>query len=305
MHIPVLLQEIIEGLAPKEGDIILDTTIGDAGHAVALCKVIGISGKIYGLDEDENAVREAKKKLEVGPCNVHIEKDNFKNLDMFLKKTGVNSVNKIIFDLGLRSGQLETRVGEIGRGFSFRKDELLLMTWSASPGDGALSAHEILNSWSAERLQEILKEYGEERFARRIAEGIVESRKTERIKTTLQLVEIIKKSVPKFYQRGPHHVARKTFQALRIAVNDELSVLREGLLKGTIALSFGGRIAVISYHSLEDRIVKFFFREMQKKGDFKIITKKPIVPTRQECLNNPRARSAKLRILEKISPDIK
>jgi len=302
MHKSVLLQEVITGLQPKEGEIVLDATVGDGGHAAALCQIVGVDGAVYGLDEDRDAIHVARGVLQTGPCFSRVEKENFKNLDLFLGRVGVNTVDKILFDLGLRSEQLSPQTGRLGRGFSFRNDEPLLMTFDSSVAEGALTAYEIVNTWNEDELTRILRDYGEERFARRIAKGIVEARKKERIKTTLQLVEIIQKSVPKLYQKGRQHVARKTFQAIRISVNDELQNLERGLQKAITYLSPDGRVAVITFHSLEDRIVKHFFKEMEKQGGFEIITKKPIVPTRQECLNNPRARSAKLRILAKKKP---
>ena len=208
----------------------------------------------------------------------------------------MKTVDAIIFDLGLSSDQLEIS----GRGFSFTKDEPLLMTMKESPNDEDLTAKEIVNTWEERNLADIIYGYGEERFSRRIAKAIVEARKENEIKTTFELVKIIEGSVPGSYKRGKIHFATRTFQALRIAVNDELGALEEGLAGGLKILKNEGRMGVISFHSLEDRIVKRFFREMKDEGKIKIINKKPIIAGKEELILNKRSRSAKLRIIEKI-----
>ena len=187
-----------------------------------------------------------------------------------------------------------------GRGFSFMKDEPLLMTMKENPSPEDVTASDIVNTWSEKSLADIIYGYGEERFSRKIAKGIVDARQKAEIKTTFELVKIIENSVPNAYKRGRIHVATKTFQALRIAVNDELGVLKIGLDKGFKLLKVGGRMSVISFHSLEDRVTKKFYKELEKNGVARLINKKPILAGNEELKNNPRARSAKLRILEKI-----
>lgn len=295
MHVPVLLKETILGLDLKEGDVVLDGTVGDGGHAREVCQLIGEKGMVIGLDQDKAALSRAREKLQKGPCSSVVEKLNFRNFDIILKKLEIAKVDKILLDLGLRTGHLE----ESGRGFSFKHDEPLLMTFDSSPSEEVLTAYEIVNTWSKEDLAEIIKEYGEERFAWKIAEGIVMARKVKLIGTTGELVSVLEGSLPDYAKRGRLHFATKTFQALRIATNDEIGALKEVLEKGVRYLTSGGRIAIISFHSLEDRIVKRFFKEKSKEEDFLLITKKPIIAGSDEVGDNPRARSAKLRILEK------
>ena len=201
-----------------------------------------------------------------------------------------------MLDLGLSSDQFETS----GRGFTFKNDEPLLMTFKKNPDQGDLTAYQIVNTWEEENIADVIYGYGEEKYSRRIAKAIVNYREKKAIEKTSELVEIISNSVPVFYKRGRIHPATRTFQALRIAVNDELNTLKRGLERGFARLASGGRIAVISFHSLEDRIVKNFNKEKEELEQARIITKKPIVPSEDEVRENPRSRSAKLRILEKI-----
>ena len=296
-HTPVLLKEVIEGLALKEGDTVVDCTVGHGGHAKEICSHIGKTGTFIGIDLDENAVFGATEELKKSSCVHIIVEGNFRSLINVLAKLKISRVNAIVFDLGLRTDQLSAS----GRGFSFRSDEPLIMTFSAKLKSGGRTAYEIVNSWPKEEIEIILKEFGEERFSRRIAEGIVEARRKRAIQTTGELVAIIQESTPAFYQRGRGHAARKTFQALRVAVNDELDALREGLVGASRMLAVHGRIAVITFHSLEDRIVKSFFKKKSEEKVFKIITRKPISPQEEEIAQNPLSRSAKLRIIEKIS----
>ena len=296
MHIPVLLQEVIENLSLKEGMTILDCTLGGGGHSREICSRIGRKGVLVGLDQDEASLAKVREGMKKCGCVFTAVNENFRNLDAVLEQMHIQTVSGILFDLGLREDQLSAS----GRGFSFRRDEPLIMTFSSKLESDTLTAYEIVNAWSENEIGRILKEFGEERFARRIAKGIVTHRKIGPIKTTKDLVHIIEKSTPIFYQRGRGHAARKTFQALRIAVNDELGALKEGLGKAAAMLTPGGRIAVISFHSLEDRIVKNFFRDKAKEGKAKLLTKKPIIPTDEEVKDNPRSRSAKLRVIEKI-----
>lgn len=294
-HVPVLLQEIIEGLEPKRGETVLDCTLNQGGHGRVLAEYLGSGGTLVGIDRDHGALERAKDNLSGLECSVILEEANFRNLDVVLGKHDISSVDKILFDFGISSEQLDLS----GRGFSFTRDEPLLMTMSVVPKMGELTALEIVNSWNEEDLSSIINEYGEERFYGRIARAIIAARKKGVIHTTAELSEIISRAVPSFYRKGRLHPATRTFQALRIAVNDELEAIREGLNKGLSVLKKGGRLAAISFHSLEDRIVKETFRR-KDKNEFRIINKKPIVPGREEVINNPRSRSAKLRVIEKI-----
>lgn len=296
MHVSVLLNEAIEALNLKKGETVLDCTINGGGHSLAITKIIGKRGKLVGIDEDKSALDRAGSNLAGEDAEVILEESNFRNLDKVLHKHKIGSVDKVLFDFGLSSNQLENS----GRGFSFQKDEPLLMTLGVVPKLGQLTALEILNSWKEEDLADIIFKYGEERLSRRIAHGITEGRKKGIISTTAELKEIIEHSVPASYKRGKIHPATRTFQALRIAVNDELGAIKEGLAKAADRLNKGGRIVAISFHSLEDRIVKQYFVELKNSGNFKIITKKPIVAEREELSANPRSRSAKLRVIEKV-----
>ena len=296
MHIPVLLHEVMEGLNPKRGETVLDGTVGGGGHAGALLGAIGPKGTFIGLDLDEEAILRVRKKIK----NIHGKKilvrENFRNLNSALKRKKISRVNKILFDLGLSSYQIESSK----RGFSFLRDEPLGMTFGKNKKRYIFTAYEIVNEWEENNLKEIIFHYGEEKFAGRIARAIVNARKDGKIKTSGVLAEIIKSAVPGWYRRGRIHPATKTFQAIRIAVNDELGALKDGLVNGTDALAPKGKIAVIAFHSLEDRIVKQFFKEKEKEGILTILTKKPIIPEESEIIKNPRARSAKLRIAQKL-----
>ncbi len=291
VHKTVLLKETIDGLNLSSNSVVLDCTFGGGGHSLEICKKYpGI--KVVALDQDKGAFKKAENKFKGLNCDITFLNTNFKDLDKVL----LEKVDGIIFDLGLSSDQLENSM----RGFSFQKDEPLLMTMKENPSEEDLTAEDIVNTWEEKSLADIIYGYGEERFSRRIAKGIVEARSEKRIKTTFDLVEIISKTVPAAYRRGRLHFATRTFQALRIAVNDELRILETGLEKGFILLKGGGRMSVISFHSLEDRIVKKFYKALEKEGKVILINKKPILESEKELKNNPRARSAKLRILEKI-----
>ncbi|MFA6338922.1 MAG: 16S rRNA (cytosine(1402)-N(4))-methyltransferase RsmH [Candidatus Paceibacterota bacterium] len=294
-HITVLLNEVIEGLELNEGDIFLDCTINGGGHSSKVAREFGSGIKIIGIDQDHNALLKAKELLESLDADFVLKEENFRNVDKVLDELKIDTVDKVVFDLGLSSNQLE----ESKRGFSFQKDEPLLMTFKTDPGESDITAREIVNEWEEQNIADIIYGYGDERFALRIARAIVEQRKIEPIETTFHLVRIIESAVPGFYRNGRINCATKTFQALRIAVNGETESLKEGLRKVFERLSKGGRIAVIAFHSLEDRIVKNYFRELKDNGEATIITKKPIVPSEEELRNNPRSRSAKLRIIQK------
>ncbi|MDD5318549.1 MAG: 16S rRNA (cytosine(1402)-N(4))-methyltransferase RsmH [Candidatus Pacebacteria bacterium] len=306
-HISVLLQEIIDGLAITTGDILVDCTLGGAGHSEALladaAKREQSSLVLVGLDADPLAIERSEEKLrkfekkfngKKSDLKIFLKQSNFRHLAEVLDQLEIKHVNKILMDLGLSSFQLD----QSGRGFSFRYNEPLDMTFDK----GTLAhfnARDIVNDWDEENIADVIYAYGEERFARRIARKIVEARQLKSIETTDELVEIIKQSVPTWYAKGKGHPATKTFQALRIAVNDELRALTQALEAIISRLAPDGRLAIISFHSLEDRIVKQAFRKWKAEEKGILVNKKPIVPSRAEILSNPRARSAKLRIFEK------
>lgn len=297
VHTSVLLQEAIDGLNIRKGCVYLDCTLGGAGHAEYAIRKAGGEITVIALDQDKIALEKAKRRLENSPkdetrTKIIFREANFRDLDKILDELHIDKVNSIIFDLGLSSDQLDVE----GKGFSFKRNEPLLMTFSE---DNDLTAEYILNNWQENTLADIIYGYGEERYARKIAKSIIEYRKKKKIETTDELVDIISKSVPPSYKRGRLHYATRTFQALRIAVNDELNALKDGIRKGFERLSQGGRMSVISFHSLEDRIVKDFYKKEDKEDKALIITKKPIVPMEEEIRRNPRSRSAKLRIIEK------
>ncbi len=293
VHKTVLLNETIEGLNLPQKGIVIDSTFGGGGHSVEICKRYpGI--QIIALDQDKSAFKKAESKFKNLKCNISFQNINFRDLNA--NDSLSEKVDGIIFDLGLSSDQLENA----GRGFSFLKNEPLLMTMKENPNEEDLTAMDIVNDWSEESIAQIIYGYGEEKFRGRIAREIVEARKLKKIKTTFDLVEIIEKAIPKAYRKGKLHFATKTFQALRIAVNDELGALEAGLKEGFNVLKKEGRMSVISFHSLEDRIVKKFYKEKEKEGKAILINKKIITATKEEIKINQRSRSAKLRILEKI-----
>lgn len=292
-HIPVLLHESIEGLALKDGNIFVDGTLGSAGHSALVAERFGDEVEIIGLDRDADALTRSEEKLRTLTHSAFLRQESFRHLDQVLLGLGIKKVDAILLDLGISSNQLE----ESGRGFSFQKDEPLSMSMSK---ESTMTAKEIVNTWDEEALELIIRGFGEEKFSRRIAREIVARREVKPFERTFELVEAIRAATPAAYHRGKLHPATRTFQALRIAANEELVALEEGLEKGFAALNSGGRFAVISFHSLEDRIVKNFFRDRAAEGKAKLIIKKPIVPTEKEIKANPRSRSAKLRILEKL-----
>ncbi len=300
IHKSVLLHESIDSLNIKAGDIYLDGTLGSAGHArYALEKVNG-NLTVIGLDRDTEALARSKKRL-IDYKNINLHEGSYGDIAKILDQQGIEKVHSIMLDLGLSSDQFETS----GRGFTFKNDEPLLMTFKKDPKEGDLTAHEIVNTWQEENIADIIYGYGGERYSRRIAKSIVNYREKKSIETTAELVEIVNGAVPSFYKKGKIHPATRTFQALRITVNDELNTLKKGLKEGFERLHDGGRMAVISFHSLEDRIVKNFNKEKAEMGEAKIITKRPIIASNEELKENPRSRSAKLRILEKNDTSIK
>jgi 16S rRNA (cytosine1402-N4)-methyltransferase len=297
-HIPVLLNEIIDGLKIAAGEVFVDATLGAGGHTEEVCRLFGRSVRLIAIDRDQHAIDRARERLMQYQSDVVFVNDNFRNLSSILSDLSIPAVDKVLFDLGFSSDQLDSDGGEEGRGFSFQKDEPLLMTFETNPDTNSLTAKEIVNEWPEIKLAELFKELGEERFAVRIAGAIASRRKESAIETSGQLAELVKDAVPAGYEKGRIHPATRTFQALRIAVNGELTALQEGLKAAWEKLNPQGRIAVISFHSLEDRIVKQYFRGLLNSGG-EPITKKPIIASADEISANPRARSAKLRIIKK------
>jgi 16S rRNA (cytosine1402-N4)-methyltransferase len=293
-HIPVLLKEVVDSLELKPGSVVVDGTLGGAGHSERILeKFPGI--KLIGLDRDSEAVERAEEKLRAY-TNIHLYTESYRNLDKVLAELNMTVIDALLLDLGISSDQLENS----GRGFTFLHDEPLLMTMKREVAEGDLTAEIVVNTFPEESLELILRGFGEERYSRRIARAIVEKRAEKPIRTTHDLVGIVEAATPTIYHHGGIHPATRTFQALRIAVNEELTALEEGLVKGFNYLSQGGRMLVISFHSLEDRLVKTYFRDRAIDGSARLITKKPIVPSEEEIEKNTRSRSAKLRIIEKI-----
>jgi 16S rRNA (cytosine1402-N4)-methyltransferase len=293
MHIPVLLHEIIDGLNLKKGDIVVDATINGGGHSEKIAQIFGDSVHIIGIDLDADALSRSKKKLDELNAKYTLVCDSFKNIENIVKDLNIKKVNAVLFDFGLSSDQFDSS----NRGFTFSKDEPLVMTFKRDIDQNDITARNIVNDWAEDSLETIIKGFGEERYAKRIAKAIVDRRDVQPIENTFDLVSIIERAVPIFYRKGRLHPATRTFQALRIAVNGELENISEGLKGARKILDQNGRICAISFHSLEDRIVKRYFRELKEQGDV-IINKKPIIPTEEEIKNNPRSRSSKLRILE-------
>lgn len=306
-HISVLLNEVLEGLNIKEDGIYVDGTLGGAGHSLEIVKRLS-TGKLIGIDQDTNALEKSKDVLKDHMDKVVLVHSNYVNIKEVLNDLNIDKVDGILLDLGVSSHQLDTEE----RGFSHNKDAPLDMRMDTSR---EFSAWNVVNQYSEEELTRILYQYGEEKWAKRIAEFIVKERSEKPIETTLQLVSAIKKAIPKKVRMEGHHPAKKTFQAIRIEVNGELDVLKTAITHMVECLNPGGRLAIITFHSLEDRIVKDEFKELfkdcicppempqcicDKKREINIITRKPIVPSKEELEINPRSRSSKLRVAEKI-----
>lgn len=300
MHIPVLLKEVIRYLDPQANENFIDATVGEGGHTTAILEKNKPRGKVLGIEADIGLYQKLKSWMAEFPISnfqfsnrLILVNDSYANLEEIVRKNDFKPVQGILFDLGMCSWHLESS----GRGFSYRKDEPLDMRFTLK---NDLTAAEIINFWKIQDIERILKDFGEEKYAHRISLSIKEARKKERIVTTKQLVGILKKCLPKNYDNKKIHFATRTFQALRIAVNNELATIEEGINQAIKILEPNGRIVVISFHSLEDRIVKNFFKEKSKKGKLKILTKKPVTPSLEEIKKNPRSRSAKLRAAQII-----
>lgn len=306
-HISVLRDECIEGLKIRPDGIYVDGTLGGAGHAAEVLKRLGPDGRLIGIDQDEVAVANGQEKLGMF-SNVTIVRDNFRNFAAIMETLGIQTVDGVLLDLGVSSKQLDD--GE--RGFSYMQDAPLDMRMDRR---NPRTAAEIVNQYSQEELRRIIQDYGEERWSARIASFIVQEREKEPIQTTGDLVRIIKEAVPKGARQDGPHPAKRTFQALRIEVNQELSILEGAIRDMAERLSPGGRICILTFHSLEDRIVKQTFRSLEnpctcpkdfpvcvcgKKQVLRVITRKPILPGAEEVKENPRSRSAKLRIAERV-----
>lgn len=306
-HTSVLYEEIIENLMIKPEGIYVDGTLGGGGHSSGICQKLGSTGTLIGIDRDADALKAAQTNLKDYDCKKHFVQDNYENITEVLERLDVKKIDGAVLDLGVSSFQLDNPE----RGFSYMNDGDLDMRMNA--GD-SLTASQIVNRWKQEELVEIIRNYGEERWASRIAQFIVERRAEEEIKTTGQLVEIIKAAIPASARREGPHPAKRTFQAIRIAVNDELGQLERAVDLFIDALGSGGRLCIITFHSLEDRIVKEAYRRRLdpctcpkefpacvcgKKSDVRKISGKPILPDEKEIEENPRARSAKLRVIEK------
>jgi len=306
MHVSVLLRESIDSLNIKEDGIYVDCTLGYAGHSSEILKRIK-RGSLFAFDQDQTAINYSKEKLESIGSNFTIIKSNFSHLKEKLQELGIEKVDGFLFDLGVSSPQLD----DASRGFSFHQDAKLDMRMDQ---EQEFSAYDVINQYSEKELSRIFFQYGEEKYANGIARNIVKARNERPIETTLELVEIIKNSVPEKYRREKHP-ARKVFQAIRIEVNHELEILENSLRDAASMLNTNGRLSVITFHSLEDRIVKSLFRSLTQiddkvKGlptipenylpDYRLVTKKAICPSKEELEENERSRSSKLRVIEKI-----
>ncbi len=307
-HVSVLLHETIAGLNIKEDGVYVDGTLGGAGHASKVCEKLSASGTFIGIDQDQEALDVSRERLEGFGNKKHFVHSNFSNIKDVLEELKISKIDGIILDIGVSSYQLD----ESSRGFSYMQDAPLDMRMNVSQ---KFSARDIVNEYDEEELMGIIYEYGEEKWAKRIANFIIKERENKPIETTGELVEIIKKAIPAAARREGPHPAKRTFQAIRIEVNNELGILRQTINDITESLNVGGRICIITFHSLEDRIVKNAFRDLSTackcppeypicrcdgRALLKVITRKPILPSENELEMNPRSRSAKLRVAEKV-----
>ncbi|MEG2353548.1 MAG: 16S rRNA (cytosine(1402)-N(4))-methyltransferase RsmH [Clostridium sp.] len=306
-HVSVLLEETISGLNIKADGIYADGTMGGAGHSIEVAQKLSDKGRLIGIDQDIDAHKAARERLKAFN-NVTYVHNNFHNIGNILESLGIAGIDGIMMDLGVSSYQLD----EADRGFSYMSDAPLDMRMNR---DESFSAYDVVNKYSEEKLYKTIREYGEERFAKKIAYLIIKAREEKPVETTFELVDIIKAAIPaKFRREGPHP-AKRTFQAIRIEVNAELSILNKTIEDSVNKLNKGGRIAIITFHSLEDRIVKHKFKQLEnpctcpsdfpmcicgKKPTIKVLTRKPILPSDNEIEGNPRSRSAKLRVAEKL-----
>ncbi len=308
-HVPIMLNEVLEYMEIKSGGVYVDGTLGGAGHSIEIARRMQPGGRLIGIDQDEEAIAASSERLKEFKDSVIIVHNNFRNIKSVVENAGFSAVDGILMDIGVSSHQIDQEE----RGFSYMQDGPLDMRMDKSR---ALTAEDLLNDLSEKELSRIIKEYGEENWAVRISKFICDERSKNRIKTTGQLVEIIKKAIPAAARKEGGHPAKRTFQALRIAVNDELRVLESAVKDAVSILAPGGRLAVITFHSLEDRIVKTLFNSMEKpctcphtipicmcgkQPELKVVTRKPVTATQEELELNSRAKSAKLRVAERVS----
>ena len=306
-HIPVMPDECIEGLDIKADGIYVDGTLGGAGHSRLIAERLGPEGMLIGIDRDEDAIAASRERLADAKCQVKLVKSEFRNIKQILRDLDIPEIDGALLDLGVSSFQLDNPE----RGFSYMNDAPLDMRMDQNSG---FTAGDVVNTYSEKELAKIIRDYGEERWATRIAAFVVRARKEKNIETTGELVQIIKNAIPASARRDGPHPAKRTFQAIRIEVNDELGQLKRAVTDFIDVLAPGGRLAIITFHSLEDRIVKEAFNKRAnpctcppelpvcvcgKVADVKKITKKPVTPGDEETETNPRSRSAKLRVLEK------
>lgn len=295
-HVPVLLNEVLKILAPSPRKFIIDGTVDGGGHSAEILEKISPGGTLLGIDLDKASIESLRQKIAANPKSKNqkskliLSQGNYAELPEILKQKKLSKADGLLLDLGFSSEQLDAPAGG-GKGFSFLKDEPLIMRYAST----GFTAAEVINGSDEGKLADIFWQYGEERFSRRIARKIVEIRKRKRIVTTFDLVEAIRSAVPRSYEKGRIHPATRVFQALRIYLNNELCNLEAVLKSLHSILKPGGVAVVISFHSLEDRLVKNYFRELARRGLLQILTKKPVVPEKYEVLANPRSRSAKLR----------
>lgn len=307
-HTSVLFNECINGLAIKPDGIYVDGTLGGGGHASGICQNLSKNGTLIGIDRDRDALEAAEKRLEEYECKKYFVQSNYSDIKEVLEELEIEKIDGALLDLGVSSFQLDNPE----RGFSYMQDAPLDMRMSQ---DDDFTAYDVVNDYDAKELTEVIRKYGEERWASRIADFVVKARKTKPIETTSELVDVIKAAIPAAARRTGPHPAKRTFQAIRIEVNDELGQLERAVDEFCDVLAPGGRLCIISFHSLEDRIVKEIINKRinpctcpkefpvcvcGKVGDIKKSSNKPILPSEDELENNPRARSAKLRIAEKI-----
>lgn len=307
-HVSVLLNETIEGLNIKPDGIYADGTLGGAGHSYQIASKLNGLGRLIGFDQDEDAIKASTERLKEFK-NVTIVRSNYRNMKEELNNRGINKVDGILLDLGVSSYQLDT----VSRGFSYKEEAPLDMRMD---NRNEVTARDIVNNYSQGDLFRIIRDYGEDKFAANIAKHIVMNREAKPIETTTELAEIVKAAIPMKFRKQGGHPAKQTFQAIRIELNSELSVLKESLMDMIDLLNPNGRICIITFHSLEDRIVKNIFKEAEdpctcpknfptcvcgKKSKGKVITRKPILPSEEELKLNSRSKSAKLRIFEKIA----
>ncbi|MDD5019382.1 MAG: 16S rRNA (cytosine(1402)-N(4))-methyltransferase RsmH [Candidatus Omnitrophica bacterium] len=293
LHKPVMEEEVLRFIQPKAGMIVVDATVGLGGHALSIAQGLAPSGRLIAIDKDEESLLAAKERLEGAGVRCDFVREDFRHLDRVLDRCGIEAADAFVFDLGISSYQLDNPV----RGFSIRAEGPLDMRMDRS---SFISAYDLLNNLTEEEIASILWKFGQERFSRRIANGIVRARQGTSISSTKELADIVVKALPYKFRFQRIHPATRTFQALRIAVNRELDSLDEALKKAALYLNKGGRICVISFHSLEDKIVKENFRELSRTERFRPVFKKIMRPTPEEICRNPRSRSAKMRVIERV-----